>query len=247
VASVLVVILVLAVVAAIAYYSYQRKKQRRLALAGFAQRFGLQYSQDDPFGLLIHDFHLFTMGDGRGCENVVYGTWEGMPVREADYWYYTQSTDSKGNTSRSYKYFTVVIAETGLRSPYVAVAKESVFTRLADHVGFRDIDFESEDFNREFNVRGEDREFVFKLIDARMMAWLLKTRGTYGFEVRGDHLLVYCHRVDPMALVPVLGTAKAFRDHVPRLVWNEFGTGSVPPPEVAGSPSEHGTTERSAP
>ncbi len=244
--SVLIVILVLAVVAAVAYYSYQRKKKRRLALASFAQRYGLRYSQDDPFGLLVHDFHLFTLGDGRGCENVVSGQWEGVPVREADYWYYTQSTDSKGNTSRSYKYFSVIVMEMGLRSPYVSVSKESIFTRLADHVGFRDIDLESEDFNREFNVRGEDREFVFKLIDARMMAWLLQTGGTYGFEARGNDLLVYCHRVDPMALVPIFGTAKAFRDHVPRLVWNEFGTGSVPPPDPATQP-EPGSTERSSP
>jgi hypothetical protein len=221
---VLYVLLFVAAVAAVIWFSYYRKRQRRLALAAFASGHGLQFSQEDPFGLLDYPFHLLSMGDGRGCENVLSGRWQDIDVREADYWYYTESTDSKGHRSRSYKYYSIVIAEIAATIPYVSVQRETFFTKLADHVGLRDIDFESEDFNRAFNVKGEDREFCFKIIDGRMMQWLLSTGGRLGFEMRGSNVLVYCHRLAPAELDAAFGAVKGFNDHVPRLVWTEFGT-----------------------
>ena len=214
------------------WYSLYRKKRRREALAAFAAQHGLQYSRDDPLGLLAYDFRLLHMGDGRGCENVLYGQWQGLPAREADFWYYTESTDSKGHTTRSYHNFSVVIADLEASLPYVSVAKESIFTRMADHLGFPDILFESEDFNRQFQVRSGDREFAFQLIDARMMRWLLSTGGAYGFEVEGSNVLVYCRRRRPTELEPLFGAAKLFHDHVPHMVWTDHGTGqarAIPP------------------
>jgi hypothetical protein len=219
------------------WYSFYRKKLRREALGTFASRNGMTYSRDDPVGLLDYDFGLLRMGDGRGCENVVYGSWQGLPAREADYWYYTESSDGKGNRSRSYHYFSILIADIEANIPYISISKESILTRMADHLGFEDIQFESDDFNREFRVKSQDREFAFQMIDARMMQWLLTTEGAFGFEMRGPNVLVYCHRRRPTELVPLFGTAKLFNEHVPRLVWTEYGThrgpadAGPPPPE----------------
>jgi hypothetical protein len=231
--GVLIVILIAGVVAAGIWLSYYLKKRRRDELGVFAKQYGLSYSQADPYDLLGYDFKLLRQGDGRGCENVLAGAWQGVPIKEADYWYYTESTDGEGHRTKSYKYFSVVIADVGCSTPYVSVAKESLFTRMADHMGFRDIDFESEDFNREFNVKSEDREFAFKLIDARMMQFLMDSGGKFGFEVRGPTVLTYCHRMRPPELVPLFGTAKGFNDHIPRLVWNEYGTGRAQAPAEA--------------
>jgi hypothetical protein len=222
--GVLIVIGIAAIIGVGIWFSYQRKKKRRLALAAFASQYGMQYSRVDPFGLLGYDFHLFKQGDGRGCENVISGQWQGLPLREADYWYYDETTDSQGHRSKSYHYFSVVIADLSCALPYVSMTKESIFTRMADHLGFRDIDFESEAFNREFNVKASDREFAFKLVDARMMQWMVATGGRFGFEVQGPCVLVYCRRRKPADLLPLVGTAKEFSDHIPRLVLNEYGT-----------------------
>jgi len=236
--GVLIVILIVAVVAAGIWFSYYLKKKRRDELAVFAKQYGLTYSREDPYDLLGYDFKLFRQGDGRGCENVLAGAWQGVPVKEADYWYYTESTDGEGHRTKSYKYFSVVVADMGCSMPYVSVAKENLFTRMADHMGFPDIDFESEDFNREFNVKSEDREFAFKLVDARMMQFLMDSGGKFGFEVRGPTVLTYCHKMKPLELVPLFGTAKGFHDHIPRLVWNEYGAGGTPPPAEAKSEQE---------
>jgi hypothetical protein len=215
-------ILVLALVVFGVWYSYHRKQQRRLALAAFAGQNGLVYSRDDPFGLIGYPFGLFSRGDGRGCENVVYGEWKGMPMQEADFWYYEQTTDSHGRTSKSYHRFSVVVANLGVDVPEVAIEKENLLTRIADHVGLHDVEFESEQFNRAFQVKTADREFCFKLVDARMMHWLVSTGGEFGFEIVGPWLLVHCGRLGPTELTPLIGTAKAFGDHIPQLVRMQY-------------------------
>ena len=42
----------------------------------------------------------------------------------------------------------------------------------------------------------------------------------------------------PLELVPLFGTAKGFHDHIPRLVWTEYGTGSTQAPAEAKSEQE---------
>lgn len=74
-----------------------------------------------------------------------------------------------------------------------------------------------------FRVRSEDREFAFRLIDGRMMQWLLATEGRFGFEIAGNAIIAYCPPRAPARLIPLLGTAKGFRDHIPRMVWAEYG------------------------
>jgi hypothetical protein len=219
--------LFLALAILLIWWNYQRKKQRRLALASFAARSGLQFAVDDPFDLLRDDFRLLHMGAGRGCENVVSGDWHGMPAREADYWYYTESTDSNGNKSRSYKYFSVLEAELACTVPAVSIQRETLMSRLADHVGFADLEFESERFNRDFQVRSGDREFAYRLVDARMMEWLMDSTDGFGFEISGSKMLAWCGRRKPEELSGVFDTALGFRDHIPRLVWNEYGTSTA--------------------
>lgn len=228
-AAALFVVALVALVGGAIYFAYVRARKRREALFAWATTNGLEYSQSDPFGLLSLGFHLFSRGDGRGIENVVWGMWNDLPVKEADYWYYTESTDGKGHTTRSYSYFSVAVVEIECFLSQVAVTKENVFTRLADHMGFQDINFESEQFNRQFQVKSRDREFAFKLIDARMIQWLLSTGGRFSFETSGPNLLVYEKRQKrPQDLIPLLGTAKEFRDRIPRIVWSEYGTPRQP-------------------
>lgn len=220
----LVFIAVLLVAGSVAVASFVLKQRRREATVAFGLQYNLVYSRDDPTGLLSLDFRLFRAGDGRGIENVLSGDWQGLRVWEADYWYYTESTDSKGHRSKSYHRFSVVVTDLELFVPRVSIERENLMTRLADALSFHDLDFESEAFNREFQVKGSDREFAYKLIDARMMQWLLSTEGRFGFELSGPALLVWCQRRRPTELVPVLGSAKMFRDHIPQLVRDEYST-----------------------
>jgi hypothetical protein len=216
------IVLLVVAVAGAAWWSWYSKKKRRDELAFVARQLGLSYAAEDPFGILGEPFELLSRGDGQGVENVLWGAYQGLDVRAFDYWYYTESRDANGHTSRSYSRFNGVIAPVAAACANLTIANENVLTALADHVGLRDIGFESEEFNRTFNVTSPDRKFANDLIDARMMAWLLAQAQGYAFEVVGRQVLVYRRRLGPAEVVSLLGTAKAFVDHVPTVVYSLY-------------------------
>src|ERR1051326_4142856 len=119
----LLFIVVLAVGSAAFLWTCHAKQKRREAIVRFGLQFELEYSRQDPFGLLSEPFKLFRLGDGRGIENVLAGRFQGLPLKEADYWYYTESTESKGSRSRSYHHFSVVVAEVGADLPDVRIER----------------------------------------------------------------------------------------------------------------------------
>jgi hypothetical protein len=204
-----------------------RKRHRRMGVAAFAQRYGFEHRPGDPFGLLYdYNFPLFEMGDGRGCENVVWGEWKGLPFRASDYWYYNATDGRRGSALRDL-HFNAVVVDIPAYLPRVTVDREGVASRLTSGIGWRDIQFESDDFNRRFVIRSEDPEFAFKLIDARMMHWMLSTDRLFGFQFYGSAILVWSRRLRPNELLPLIGTAKELYDHIPRLVWTDYGTGSA--------------------
>lgn len=217
-------LIVLFALGAIAVYAIRRylKARRRQELTAAAARLGLQYSPEDHLGLVGLPFALFSRGDGRGTENLVWGEWSGATAYEFDYWYYEESADSKGSRSRTYHRFSCAVTEIPASCPHLQIARETILSRLADAVGFDDIAFESEEFNRAFNVNGDDRKFATDMIDARMMEWLLSAGATWGYEVRGSHLLCHAKRLRPSQIDLVLGCLDGFRRHIPRVVWDLY-------------------------
>jgi hypothetical protein len=72
-------------------------------------------------------------------------------------------------------------------------------------------------------VKGQDREFAFKLVDARMMQWLLASGTGFAFDVQGSHLMVSCPRLPVASLAGLLDAAKGFTSNIPHLVWTDYG------------------------
>jgi hypothetical protein len=215
----IVLILVFVLVAAgLIYYQHQLKLQRQSEMRSLAFGHRLDFSLDDPFDTLSEPFSLLQKGDGRGVENVMWGFWQGLEIRAFDYWYYEESSDSKGHRSKSYYRFDCLIAPLDARCPQLQISEENLFTRLAGALTFRDIEFESEEFNRRFHVKGPDERFATAFCDARMMDWLLRHGERYAFEVVGDLLLCWTKRVPPAEMVHLMGTAKTFREQIPAVV-----------------------------
>ena len=48
----------------------------------------------------------------------------------------------------------------------------------------------------------------------------------WAYEVIGSQMLCFSKRRKPVELLPLLGTAKAFREHVPRVVYELYGSGA---------------------
>ena len=223
--SIGIFVLIVVVGLAAAGISYYLKQKRRQELELMARQLGLTYSAHDTEGCLGLPFVLLTKGDGRGTENVLSGTWQDMPVREFDYWYYEESTDSKGHRSKTYYRFSCAVAEIDAACSSITIDREGLLTRIADAIGLDDIRFELEEFNDEFNVKSKDRRFANDFVDQRMMRFLLGTDRAFEFEACGRWLLCHSKRWRPMELVPLLGTLKAFREHVPKVVYELYGPG----------------------
>jgi hypothetical protein len=83
--EVLLFLAFIAIVIAGLVISYQLKRKRREGLQAFAVANGLSYFHQDPYDLLSCEFQLFSMGDGRGLENVLSGRWKSLALKAADY------------------------------------------------------------------------------------------------------------------------------------------------------------------
>ncbi len=201
------------------------KTKRRSAFVTFAATHGFQYSPSDPFDLTAWPFRLFTRGDGRGAENVVWGTWREAPFTAFDFWYYTEHSNSRGQRSRSYRRFSCAMVEVPASFPHLEVAREGFLTALADRLGLEDIEMESPEFNRRFNVRAADRRFAYTLLDARMIEWLVSFDQGLAFEVLGNRVLAYRSRTAPQLLLPTLGTLEMFRRRIPNVALTLYPVG----------------------
>ena len=220
----LVIVGVIAVIALGIWWAWQAKKKRREAFARLAGQLGLTYASEDPFGLVGLPFSLFGRGEGRGTENVLWGAWQDLDLKCFDYWYYEESTDSNGHRSRTYYRFSCAVTTLEADCHPLTISRENVFTRLADRMGFRDIEFELEEFNRAFQVKCKDRKFANDLVDARMIEWLMQSGEDWSFEVAGPYVLCFSKRRRPEEMIPLLGTLQAFRGKVPGVVYSLYGT-----------------------
>lgn len=194
----------------------RQERRRRARFTAFAKEHGLEYSTEDPFGLVDERFRVFRRGEERRCTNVLWGEWKGLRVRYADYEYWLRGR--RANTA----YRSIVLFDLPIGAPSTSIRRENILTRAADAAGVEDIDFESEEFNREYRVSSDDPRFARALVDARMMRWLLDEAKRSVFELRGSTvLLYYLLFTNPHDLDWFLDRAIGFRDHVPRVVWGE--------------------------
>jgi hypothetical protein len=205
------------------------KLRRRLEFMRFANTYGFNYSPHDHFGLVNLPFRLFTKGDRRKVDNVLWGTWKGTPVKVFDYLYLEEvrnPTLGWWKHRGAFRRLSCAMVEIpGAAFPPLHIAPEGVLSRLADHVGLRDIELESGEFNRRYQVQAPERRFAYELIDARMIRWLLSLDRPVCFEVVGRWIIAYHGRVRPARLIPLIGSATGFRERIPRAAAGLYGIG----------------------
>lgn len=192
--------------------------RRARDLPDVARRAGLEYREFDPFNSTAIAFPLFRAGDERVVEHVM---WRGDGrVRAFDYGYAERSRD--GERER-WRLFSCAMARHDGRWPEVAILPERVFDRALQALSPIDVDVESEEFNRTFVVRCDDRKFATDLLSPEMMELLLTTRGRLSFETRGRFLLVTGPRVEGPLLPGLVAVAERFVATIPPVVTELYG------------------------
>ena len=203
-----------------------RDRPRAGAMEAEARKLGLRYSEKDAFEMLEEPFLLFrrTRRSYGDVDNVLFGTWHGFEVRVFDYEYMISENNWRRLSGAA-------IAIPG-GWPTLAVRPETLVTAAGDQLALPGIEFESEMFNRAFDVRSDDPEFASALIDARMMEWLLDHAPRPGFEISGGWILGYRDQVQPWQVDSVLSMLESFVDRIPRAVRSLYPEALPPRPDA---------------
>jgi hypothetical protein len=219
----LVVVVLVAVVAGIAYALKIKARQARVnAVMALAQRIGFSFSNDDVDHVVDMPFALFSRGDGRRVDLVITGTHNGVPMRMFDYWYYDQSSNGRGNRTRTYHRFTCALATIPAACPRLQLGHENFLTRLGDHLGLGDVELEYDDFNRRFRVKCADQRFAFSLLDGQMMQWLLDGDTFDSIEVDGPWVLLAGAKLDPSRWLDLGSWLDGFHAQIPPVVYSTY-------------------------
>lgn len=225
----------LALVGLVGYLGYVAAKKRRETFAAVAAQRGWTYTARDDSWAERFDGPPFGQGHGRRAGNVLQGTHDGRSFVAFDYVYRTTETSTGANgqtTSHEESHdYSIVAVTTQAVLPHLQVTPEGMFGRWVGRLTGSDIELESEQFNRAFTVRCEDRKFATDFLHPRMMEYLLTLprmgwdlrNGTLMFASPGQHSIP---QVDGM-LVAIDGIL----DRVPTFLWSDKGVAADPPTE----------------
>ena len=168
------IIVVICIIGAI-IWGLQAGKKRRSAMGALAEQLGLQFDAERNYGMAKQYAFLdkLRQGSNRYAYNIMNGRFHGHEAAAFDYHYETHSTDSKGNRQTHHHHFSFFILTVEKSFPELTIAKEGFFSKIAQAVGFDDIDFESHEFSKKFVVRSKDKKFAYDFCNAQMMDYLL--------------------------------------------------------------------------
>jgi Protein of unknown function (DUF3137) len=209
-------------VAAVLVIAFLLDKKRRERIMAFCLARGWAYVAEDPTLPNRWSGDPFDTGDRRRARNVIRGNESGRDFVAFDYSYETHSTDSKGQRTTTNHHFAVYAVTIPAYLPALRVCPEGLFSRMADAVGLTsDIDLESEDFNRAFKVRAQDRKFATDVLSPRTMQYLL-TAPKAAWCIQGNSMLRWATgRLDPAEIIVATSVLDRVADGIPDFVWKD--------------------------
>ena len=207
---------------AIGYVAYRADRARRQAFAALAKQRGWTYAEEDDRYADRFSGTPFGTGSHRRARNVVTGRLGDRPIVAFDYSYVTSSTDAHGNRqSRTHRYAVCALSLPTFL-PSLTVSPENVLTRIAGALGFDDVEFESEEFNRRFRVRAEDRKCASDILHPRTLELLLAGE-PLSWRVAGSDLIAWDGGLaSPEQVVSRLELLSKVLDGVPSFVWRDY-------------------------
>jgi hypothetical protein len=223
----------LVLVLAVGIYSYQADKKRRALLQAYAQSNGWTYLARDDSWCSRFEGTPFGQGDSRKASNILTGSYDGLPMVAFDYSYETSTTDSKGHRSKTTHRYAVCALQLPAWLPELELSPESALTRLAGHLGFGDVELESEDFNRHYRVSARNPKFAYDVLHPRTMQTLLGRPALHMRLSGADAVCWENGRLEPAELVARLSTLLVVIRGIPSFVWSDH----APSAEHPGAPA----------
>ncbi len=173
------------------WLAWKAEQERRRRFRAWAEDHGWTYSHEKDKAVYQRYAFLnrLRQGHDRYAFNVLRGTWEGRPAQAFDFHFATTSSNGKTTTTHHH-YLGVVMVRIERPFPEVAVHPESFLHRIGQALGRSDVDFESAEFSRRFEVRSGDKKLAYDFCNSAMIEYLLRHPRT-ALELEADVLAVY--------------------------------------------------------
>ena len=180
----LIIVGFIAIAAVAAVLGYLSSLKRREAMVAVAAKLGLHFAPDKNRTLarryeFLDKLHV---GADRYAYNILSGDYQGHSVTLFDYHYRTGS-----GKDTHHHYISFFILQLPAAFPELVIGPEGFFSKIAQAVGYDDIDFESHEFSRRFCVRSRDKKFAYDVCNARMIEYLLSNTDL-AIEIEGGEL-----------------------------------------------------------
>lgn len=188
----------------------RHKKRDAEQAERIARAAGLRLARPGEFDLYSLPFPIFRTGEWQGFDNVFVGDWGGDRVWIFDSWH---GFEVRGQDVE--EFFTCAAMELRADCPKLSITREDPWSRTWGHLGWRDIEVESEDFNRRFDVSGDDERFAFAFLAPSMIEWLQTTPEEFEFAVEGRWLLCRSKWLPTARWWDLLRMVRDFRRHMP--------------------------------
>lgn len=191
--------------------------KRHEALRQLAVRLDLRYIPGKDRGMARRYEFLDKLrrGHSRYAYNILSGNYRGHELTLFDYHYQTGS----GKNTHHY-HFSFFILHLPMYFPELVIGPEGVFSKIAQAVGYDDIDFESHEFSRKFCVRSKDKKFAYDVCNARMIEYLL-SNNDFSIEIEGTALAIsFDRKLKPEQIEPNINRLLEVRSLIPDYLFN---------------------------
>lgn len=226
-----------------------RGRERQVKQAALAN--GMTYRAQDGHGLDDVKFAHMARGDGRGwsaSQVVTMTARDGAKVHAFDVRSWVEVAVTEGaNGEKSVrrrrtgegrasdrikrKYIggtqTAAVAPLPINAPRLVIGRENLLSKAFATATRLDVDVESEFFNRNYHVIGDDRSFAAAVLDAQILDLMVSTEGKITFEFFGTWLLLHTEQIEPELLPALARLADEMRRVIPQLAidrWSRAAT-----------------------
>lgn len=164
---------------------YQERKRMQFWME-LADEWGFRYRAGDPYLIAERQEFPFTrQGHSRRVKHLIEGKVENRQMLLFDYTYKTGS-----GKHQSTHHLSMLMLEVPVSGHQLVIHAENFLDRIMGFLGFEDINFEYEEFNRAFQVRCDDKKFAYDVIHSDMMEFLMQDR-TLALQWNNNHILFY--------------------------------------------------------
>ncbi|MHC4557918.1 MAG: hypothetical protein ACYS80_11515 [Planctomycetota bacterium] len=213
----LIIVAFVAIIIVVVVVGFISARKRREAMVALAAKLGLRFEpgKDRYLAKRYKFLDKLRRGSNRYAFNILSGNYRGHDLTVFDYHY---KTGSGKNTQ--HHYFSFFILNLPASFPELVIGPEHIFSKIAQAIGYDDIDFESHEFSRKFCVRSRDKKFAYDVCNGRMIEYLLSNRDL-SIEIEDSVLgISFNRRLAPESIEPNLNRLIEVRSLMPEYLFS---------------------------